>query len=210
MLSHTLLYSKVFTDSCCSSGIDEADMTEVQKLTTSVAKLQELKPNKQTKTLYSRTDRSEADAIRAGAVLVVEDSDNSEDDSFYGFNSDLSNLDEENSNIPQSLPSTSNTHSLRKSPATATHTSRQQSSAITTNTNLLQGSRAANATNSSVSRGITTAAEQATLNMFFSDGGMEEDDPSEQFLSNKATGRPTPKRELVRYLEKKTEVICIL
>lgn len=49
----------------------------------------------------------------------------------------------------------------------------------------------------------------AGLNMFFSDGGKEEeeDDPSEQLHSS--TGRSNPKRELVQYLERKSEVIRI-
>lgn len=149
------------TELFCSSGIDEAEMTEVQKLITSVAKLQELKPHKHTKDLYSKKDRSEADCIREAAVKAAEISDSSDAE----ISSDVQDLSQDN----------------RPKPISATDS------------------------NSTPKQGIPSAAEAAALNKFFSS---ENEDDDEHKPSTSSGGRPTPKRELVRYLENKTEVIC--
>jgi len=47
-------------------------MSELNVWLTNVSKLEETKPNKQLKSLYSRKDRSEADAIRAEALEGVD------------------------------------------------------------------------------------------------------------------------------------------
>lgn len=84
-------------------------MTELQELLTNVAQLEDAKPDKQVKALYSRKDTSEADAIRSEALALVQDSD-SEDDNSSAYNSNLnarnpivdsgsSNVNADNSNF---------------------------------------------------------------------------------------------------------------
>lgn len=51
-----------------SSGISEGEMSELKELLTSVSKLEQTKKNKQLKSLYSRKDKEEAEAIRSQAM----------------------------------------------------------------------------------------------------------------------------------------------
>lgn len=49
-------------------------MSELNNLLTSIAKLEETKPDKQLKTLYSKKDKDKAEAERSKALQVVDDS----------------------------------------------------------------------------------------------------------------------------------------
>ncbi|KAJ6642644.1 hypothetical protein Bhyg_07597 [Pseudolycoriella hygida] len=55
-----------------TSGASEEELSELKVLLTNVAKLEEAKPTKQLKTLYSTKDRNEAEAIRKSVLEGVE------------------------------------------------------------------------------------------------------------------------------------------
>lgn len=73
-----------------SSGVTEDAMTELKNLLTSVANLEDAKPDKQVKAFFSKKDRAEAEAIRANALREVDDSDSScdEEDNIWFKNLD--------------------------------------------------------------------------------------------------------------------------
>lgn len=84
------------------------EMTELQELLTSVAQLEEVKPDKEVKALYSRKDRSEAEAIRSEALALVQDSDSEDDNSNLNarspiVNSGSSNVNADNSNAVRNV-----------------------------------------------------------------------------------------------------------
>lgn len=190
----------------CSSGIDEADMTELQKLLTSVYQLQQVKPDKQVMAAYSREGRYEADAIRSAAVIAVQDSEdeNSPPDGFY-VDVDDSNVDAADSNVDGDDSNVDADDSNLDAD--------NSSLRIRASLDLPSTSRGLPST----SRGVPSTKREFPstsrgLNIFFTDDGIEEEDLSEQLNCNNAPSsqRPNPNRELVRYLEKKAEAFFIL
>lgn len=73
-----------------SSGVGEDNVSALQELLTSVFKLEEAKPSKSLKSLYSTKDREEAESIRNNALDEIEsegekeNSDASTDDFDFG------------------------------------------------------------------------------------------------------------------------------
>lgn len=61
-------------------GVSEEEMSDLEKLLTSVSELEEKKPEIQLNELYSKKDKAEAEAIRASALVEVSSSSDSESD----------------------------------------------------------------------------------------------------------------------------------
>lgn len=217
------------TVSSCSSGVAEPEMTELESLLNSVAKLQEGGHDKEVHAVYERQDRSEAEAIRSTAILAVQESSDSDSDypivvvpsnGTTSSHNVLFTADADSIVVP-SIGTTSSHNVLSTSGADSIVV--VPSNGITSNRNAINPPSTYNAKSSTTSNSnycvlgsklaeLRRTADNRGLNVFFNDGEEEDEEDSSEKLITKggSSRRGNPKQDMVRYLEKKAEVKFIL
>lgn len=233
---------------CCSSGISEPQLTDIEKLLAEIDSLEVTGSDVKVSKIYGRNDKSDAESIRDAALLEVQSSDSDIDDGTVSSAPLLSHennqTDSHNSNLNDgtSEPASSDdvTMSLVASnseevdltlldnfeedyavievpieiidPANAQ--GRNVCNSANVNTSVPQKKTTISSASCSKSQADRAIESSASVQFFFNDSDDLEnqnlEDQSEKMITKHSGRKSNPKQDLVQYLEKKSDVSCIV